>query len=225
MAQLFGSLPTKIFKDDKGSPFAPGRYTGRHIAAIKCLIALGLKNNYNTRLVKLSYSQLESLTGCSKPMVVEGIKILEKEELVQKVPQTKSNVCNVYKLVFPEKTKFVRLPYSYLRQLLPDLPNKGVTTLTALRIYLILLQIRPNLSPSVSITYSRLEAYGINRKLVYKALEVLIVSNLIRVHKTEYPNGLGYTKTCNEYWIPHLNLPNESSHSSEPLFHNEPLEA
>ncbi|MDN8223095.1 hypothetical protein QZK02_13275 [Acinetobacter baumannii] len=217
MTQKFGSLPTKIFKDNKDSPFTPGRYTGRHIAAIKCLIALGLTNNYKTKLVKLSYSQLESLTGCSKPMVVEGIKILEKEGLILKVPQTKSNVCNEYQLIFPEKGNFVRLPYSYLRQILPDLPNKGVTALTALRIYLILLQIRPNHSPRVSITYNRLEDYGINRKLIYKALEVLIASNLIRIHKAEDPNGLGYTKTCNQYQIPHLNLPNES------LSHNEPL--
>jgi len=158
-------------------------------------------------------------------MVVEGIKILEKEGLILKVPQAKSNVCNEYQLIFPEKSKFVRLPYSYLRQVLPDLPNKGVTALTALRVYLILLQIRPNHSQNVSITYSRLEDYGINRKLIYKALEVLIISNLIRVHKAEDSDGLGYTKACNEYWVPHLNLPNESSHSSEPLFHNEPLKA
>ena len=78
---------------------------------------------------------------------------------------------------------------------------------------------------SVSIAYGRLEDYGINRKLIYKALEVLIVSNLIRVHKAEDPNRLRYTKTCNEYWIPHLNLPNKSSRPNESLFYNKSLEA
>lgn len=79
--QLFGSLPPSIIKE-LNNPFTAGRLTGVHIAALKCLFAFGLKNHFKTREVTLSLSQLEQMTGLSKPMIINGIRRLIELSIV-----------------------------------------------------------------------------------------------------------------------------------------------
>lgn len=201
--QIFGSLPPDLIRDIL-NPFSAGRLTGVHIAALKCLLAFGLKNNFKTREVSLSLQQLNDLTGLSKPMIIRGIRRLIELGIVLKIEQDKTNIVNRYKLVFRDR-RFTKIPYSYLLDHLPNFPNKGVYVLTALNIYLILLQIRENNSKQVKISYHRFSSYGINRKYISKALEILITNDLISVSRDVDENGC-FVKSCNNYLIKGLIL-------------------
>jgi hypothetical protein len=201
--QIFGSLPPDLITDTL-NPFSAGRFTGLHIAAIKCLFALGLKNNFKTKEVSLSLQQLRDLTGLSKPMVIRGIRRLIELGVVLKLEQDKTNIVNKYKLVFAER-RFTKIPYAHLLDRLPYFPNKGVYVLTALKIYLILLQVRENSSKKVTISYFRFSSYGISRKYVSKALEILITNDLISISRDVDENGC-FVKSCNNYVIKGLVL-------------------
>lgn len=202
--QFFGSLPPELISDVL-NPFSAGRLTGVHIAALKCLFAFGLKNNFKTKEVSLSLQQLEGLTGLSKPMVIRGIRKLIELGIVLKLEQDRTNIVNKYKLVFIEERRFTKIPYTHLLDHLPYFPNKGVYVLTALKIYLILLQVRKNQSKKVTISYIRLSHYGINRKYVSKALEILITNDLISISRDMDENGC-FVKSCNNYLIKGLVL-------------------
>lgn len=201
--QIFGSLPPDLIQDFM-NPFTAGRLTGVHIAALKCLLAFGLKNNFKTKEVSLSLQQLNDLTGLSKPMVIRGIKRLIELGIVQKLEQEKTNIVNKYKLVFTDR-RFTKIPYTYLLDRLPFFPNKGIYVLTALKIYLILLQVRENHSKQVKISYFRLSYYGINRKHISKALEILITNDLISISRDMDEHGC-FVKSCNNYLIKGLVL-------------------
>ena len=201
--QIFGSLPPDLITDIL-NPFCAGSLTGVHIATLKCLFALGLKNNFKTKEVSLSLQQLRDLTGLSKPMVIKGIRRLIELGIVLKLEQDKTNIVNKYKLVFKER-RFTKIPYVHLLDQLPNFPNKGVYVLTALKIYLILLQVRENNSKKVTISYYRFSSYGINRKYVCKALEILITNDLISIHRDTDENGC-FVKSCNNYLIKGLVL-------------------
>lgn len=201
--QRFGSLPPNLITDTL-NPFSAGRFTGTHIAALKCLIALGLKNNFKTKEVSLSLQQLMDLTGLSKPMVIKGIRRLIELEIVLRLEQEKTNIVSKYKLVFKEH-RFTQIPYAYLLDKLPHISNKGIYVLTALKIYLILLQVRDNRFNKVTISYHRFSSYGINRKYVSKALDILITNDLITISRDMDENGC-YVKSCNNYLIKGLIL-------------------
>ena len=201
--QLFGSLPPSIIKE-LNNPFTAGRLTGVHIAALKCLFAFGLKNHFKTREVTLSLSQLEQMTGLSKPMIINGIRRLIELSIVEKIQQDKTNVPNKYKLLFLEGVRaFTKIPYMHLLRNLATFPNKGVYVLTALKIYLILLQVRDNKSKEVEISYLRFASYGINSKHICKALEILIIHNWISISRELDADG-GYTKSCNKYLLKNM---------------------
>lgn len=201
--QIFGSLPPDLITDIL-NPFSAGRLTGVHIAALKCLLALGLKNNFKTKEVSLSLQQLRDLTGLSKPMVIRGIRRLIELGIVLKLEQDKTNIVSKYKLVFIER-RFTKIPYVHLLDQLPHFPNKGIYVLTALKIYLILLQVRENSSKKVMISYHRFSSYGISRKYVSKALEILITNDLISIYRDMDENGC-FVKSCNNYLIKGLVL-------------------
>ncbi|MBD2850180.1 hypothetical protein [Acinetobacter baumannii] len=201
--QIFGSLPPDI-SGLEYAPFSAGKLTGVHIAALKCLLAFGLKNNFKTKEVSLSLQQLSDLTGLSKPMVIRGIRRLIELGIVLKLQQDKTNIVNKYKLVFVDM-RFTKIPYVHLVDRLANFPNKGVYVLTALKIYLILLQVRENNSKHVKISYSRLASYGINPKHISKALEILITNDLISISREVDEHG-SFVKSCNNYLIKNLIL-------------------
>lgn len=203
--QLFGSLPPDIFSDTLDN-FEAGRRTGLHIAALKCLLIFGLKNNYETKLTTLSLNELEDLTSLSKPMLIKGIKRLIELNLIEKIPQEKKNLKNVYKLIYKSSKQFTRVPYQNLIRNISCFPNKGVFTLVALKAYMIMLQVRDRNNQFARISYARFSEYGINKNHLAKGLKILVCADWITTSKQAQPDGSS-KQSCNFYEINDLNLP------------------
>lgn len=197
--QDFGSIPYEVVLE-KQNYFPAGRTTGVSIAAIKCLLVFGLYNDFRTKEVSLSLSQIEDVTGCSKPMVIEGIKQLCSYGIVTKVDQGKTNVKGKYIINFPSK-RFTQIPYHFLSYQLRNFPNKGITALVALKTYLILLKFRNNHTSQTAVSYIGFAKYGINLKHLSKALAILISSDYISIFKQYNCDEKGYNKSCNNYKI------------------------
>jgi len=68
--------------------------TGSAIAAIKCLLAIALSNEKLFSTADVSITELEMITGLSRPMVIRGIKKLEEMEIVR-VERTRRTQMNL----------------------------------------------------------------------------------------------------------------------------------
>ncbi|WP_155120936.1 hypothetical protein [Acinetobacter calcoaceticus] len=200
----FGSIPYEFISSERNN-FPAGRTTGTCIAAIKCLLVLGLRCDFYSKEVSLSLGELEEYTGCSKPMVIKGINHLVDEGIITKLNQGKTNVKGKYRLNFPSQ-KFTQVPYSIFLKL-REFPNKGIVALTALKAYLVLLKLRINKTARAEITYKGFSRYHINPRYLNKALEVLISSHYISISKQYNFDALsGYTKSSNQYFLYYFSL-------------------
>lgn len=184
MAARWSALPTWWIRQKRLGDFTGGNQAGRSISAVKVLFALSLLADFRTRKVKCSLSDLETLTGLSRPMVITGTSALEKMGVVM---VDRSGHVNVYELlVTDEDSNWGKLPYELLRKHLPEIVNRGAITLAALKIYILLVSWRPNQSLSLAISHDKIrEETGIQTRHVRPALDVLLNHALIRLSVSE----------------------------------------
>lgn len=180
----FSKCPTWWTRAKGMVAFKGGGSAGASIAALKCLMAISTVIDFWSRKARLSFSDLELLTGLSRPMVVKGIGMLEELEIVA---VNRTGHVNEYELtVQGEDDKWAKLPVDRVKQHLPQIPNRGVVPLTALKIYLLLVSLRPNDSPALSISYERMrELLGVQKAQIRSALDILYSHTLIRITKNE----------------------------------------
>ena len=74
----FGGLPNWWFRDHSLLSNLKASDVGEGIAAMKCLISLSVLIDFKTKSTDSSLSDLESITGLSRPMVIKGIESLYK---------------------------------------------------------------------------------------------------------------------------------------------------
>lgn len=184
MAARWSALPTWWIRQQRLGVFTGGNQAGRSIAAVKVLFALSLLADFYTHKVKCSLSDLETLTGLSRPMVITGTAALE-EMGVLKVDR--NGHVNEYELVVPDDDRnWGKLPNEFLRRHLPEIANRGAITLAALKIYMLLVSWRPNQSLSIAISHDKIrEETGIQTRHVRPALDVLLNHTLIRLSVSE----------------------------------------
>lgn len=188
MAARFSKCTSWWIRDRGLTEFRGGGSTGSSIAALKCAIAISLIIDFHSRRGQLSFSGLEQLTGLSRPMVQRGLTRLEELKIV-KVDRT--GHANSYQLtVLPDDDRWAKLPVDRLKEHLPSILNRGVVPLTALKIYLLLVSIRPNDSESVSIGYDKLcDHLGIQRSQIRAGLDILYSHSLVRITRNEEVEG------------------------------------
>lgn len=191
--------------------------TGEGIAVLKTAIAIALEADFQSRLAKVSFSELEDITGLSRPMVSKAIKVLVRENLIA-MHSSSRGVANIYKVldyspdVKPPQNAFdevmlerkvkgwTKLPYQALSKNLRFLPNKGVIGLGALKNYLIMLKFRDNTVDYSRISHEKfIEKCGIQANKIKSSNDLLINHELIALAK--YIQD-GYLKTsANMYYI------------------------
>jgi len=184
------------------------RETGKGIAVLKTAIAIAMQSDFHSRESKISYSELENITGLSRPMVSKAIKILIEENIIELMlidgKEKKRGQANVYRLLdkAPEdgeeeddeedvftfskkKAKgWTKIPYKPLLDNLKNLPNKGVAGLGALKNYLILLKYRSNHLDFTQVTHEKfIEKCGIQSNTVKRSNDILFNHNLISIAK------------------------------------------
>ena len=182
MARRFSKCPTWWVRDGQLGiqKFGGGKNAGANIAALKCILGISTSIDFWTRKAKLSISDLEALTGLSRPMVIRGLKGLVELGIVE-VDKT-AHVYEYELTVSRNDDGWGKIPYERVRKQLPEIPNRGVVPLTALKIYLLLISLRPNESESVPIGYDTLLQYlGCQRAHIRPALDILYSHTLIRI--------------------------------------------
>ena len=180
--------------------------TGKGIAVLKTVIAIAMESDFHSRESKISYTDLEGITGLSRPMVSKAIKILIEENIIELVlidgKEKKKGQGNIYRLLdkapedlLPEANNvlaidkkksngWTKLPYKPLFENLRCLPNKGEAGLGALKNYLIILKYRSNHLDFTKVTHEKfIEKCGIQPKAVKKSNDILFNNNLIGIAK------------------------------------------
>ncbi|MFT7404893.1 hypothetical protein [Zhongshania sp.] len=160
--------------------FTGGHQAGTSLASLKVLMALSLLADFHLRTARNSVSDLEKITGLSRPMVLAGITDLESKGIIS---VGRSSYVNEYLLKeSASDVKWAKLPYERLRKRLPDISNRGAVVLAALKIYILLASYRPNASVSLSFSHQKIrDLTGIQTKHVRPALDVLLNHTLIRL--------------------------------------------
>lgn len=173
----------EVFKEFEG-----GGTSGLSIAALKCAIAISLNIDFNTRKVRISLTDLQKVTGLSRPMVARGIAILESLNVINVY---KASYVNTYEMtIHKDDERWAKIPHDLLTKRLCELPNRGAIGVASLKIYLLLVSFRPNASQELSITHENIRSYtGIQKKHVRPALDVLFSHSLIRITSAESSGG------------------------------------
>lgn len=180
MGRKFSKCPSWWAREELLPDFLGGKHAGKSIAALKCLLGLSLGIDFWSRKVKLSLSDLETTTGLSRPMVIRGLRSLEGFGVISVGKQ--SHVHEYELTVRKGDDHWAKVPFERMKKQLPTLPNRGSIPLTALKIYLLLIAIRPNESMTVSIGYDLIEKYlGCQRAHIRPALDILYTHMLIRI--------------------------------------------
>ena len=186
MAKRFSKCPSWWLRDKACLlGLLGGGSAGPSIAALKCVMAISTKIDFHTLKVKLSFSDLETLTGLSRPMVSRGLALIEAMNIAR---IDRTGYVNEYELIVDEKDKgWAKLPTERVNKQLPSLLNRGVVPLAALKIYLVLLALRNNDSNEVAIKHVNLREYtGIQKNQIRPALDILFSHGLIRITQSEY---------------------------------------
>jgi len=201
----WSSVPTWWIREMGISVFIGGKQTGTSIAALKILLAVVLLADFHTRKTSSSLSDLEGLTGLSRPKVIDGINDLEQKRIL--IVNRDGHV-NEYELVMPEDDKqWGKVPYQNLRRYLAEISNRGIMTLAGMKIYLLLVAWRPNDSSSISIRHEKIrEQTGVQPRHVRGGIDVLINHRLIRVSTNEARTPSKIQAGYNVYTLLGLNL-------------------
>lgn len=162
------------------------RNSGKSIAVLKTILAIALASDFHTRISKISFSQMEEITGLSRPMIAFAIAWLEEKKWIEINKQ--KGFSNSYLLVdYKDKNKrdsrgegWTKLPYFQIYSSLRNLPNKGSRSLTALKNYILILFQRDNSVDFSRLAHSKLASYGNTLPELIKAgNDLLLSANLI----------------------------------------------
>ena len=123
-------------------------------------------------------------------MVLSGVRVLEDKSIIS---VSRDGHVNEYELTVSEDdTNWGKLPYELMRKNLPGISNKGVVTLAALKVYLLLISKRPNQNTAIAIGHHKIrDETGIQARHVRPALDILINHALIRISVDEKSSHYG----------------------------------
>lgn len=202
--------------------------SGKSIAVLKTIIAIGLASDFDTRESKISFSELEEITGLSRPMISSAVTWLIDKKWIALESSSRGRTNN-YKLLEINSglsKSWTKLPYIPLTQYLRVISNRGPKSLTALKNYLLILRYRSNTEDVTRINHKTLVEKGnLRPNLVKAGNDLLINSGLIALGrcvsydgfiKTDvnlyHVKGLYYGKRGNEQqsYVEDFHLPNMS---------------
>jgi DNA-binding transcriptional ArsR family regulator len=173
--------------------------TGAHVAALKVYLAIAISADFFDLSAEVSVTRLELLTDLSRPMVTRAIKLLEEMGVLS---VDRSGYRNVYRLLQAEDQKhWMRIPVSVARLRLKELPNGTAVGLAALKLYLVLLTVRPRGSHQTPISHRKLQKYtGVRPNMISRGLSLLAIHGLMRyASEAAYKDAAGHP--VNTYYL------------------------
>jgi len=152
------------------------------IAALKCYLAIAAYRVDQSGDTVLSTWDFIQIARLSKPMVFEGLTILEAFGLIQIYPREASNT---HAFGLGELTTgFRKVPQDVVAAGLPLIANRGAASLDALKLYLALLYNRNEEDNSTTISHVKLREYtGIRPENIVRAYSVLHTANFVVIER------------------------------------------
>lgn len=194
----FGTMPYEWIAAGRLSEFSPRQgVTGRQIAALKCYLALAAYRDYYDGYSVLSTYDLSEIGGCSRPLVLEGIAILQAMGLIE-LEYKAANNTNRYRLPLDSTRNFRKVPQDTIVTHLQYLKNRHESYLDALKLYLAMLYVRNEATSKASISHRKLVEYtGVRPESVAAANGVLAACHFIRIRYSDEWSKTGHP--TNEY--------------------------
>lgn len=189
----FGALPNWWFRDGSLFNQLKSNDIGTGIAAMKCLVSLSVLIDFSSRETTSSLSDLEKITGLSRPMVVRG---LDKLRELNVVFVRKDYYVNSYTILDSvTDNRWAKVPVNKIRKELNLIPNRGIAPFVALKIYITLLSLRYQDKVHVKVTHETLREYTkVQPNQIRAGLDVLFSHSMIHLMPKE-------ERTSNEYQI------------------------
>lgn len=177
----FCALPNKWIRENKLCDIYAAK-SGESIATLKCLLALNLCMDFSSKETPdVSYSKLEDLTGLSRPMIAKGINTLISKGIVKIEKESSGRKARSYKFV-TEDAWWSKVPRNKIYIFIKELNNRGISSLSALKIYLVLLTFRDYKSGIVNLGYEKIRGYtGLQSKDIKSGLQILYEYKLIYI--------------------------------------------
>ncbi|OTP70436.1 hypothetical protein [Caballeronia sordidicola] len=210
----WAKMPCSWQKDPDMHRLIAGAPTGTAIAALKLYIALCLKANFaktkefpSSGCVKRSITQLCTLTGLSRPVVIAGLRQLQAWRIIECLGGRPA----VYHVTDYDKAPYwAKLPSGHLFDGYPgevvrisQIPNRGVGTLHALQLYLYVASVRDRHSHKAKVTYPRFQSVlGFDRNEIAHAITLVGAYELVTV-RTGDPDDVAFhpERPCNVFWL------------------------
>lgn len=174
-------------------------------AALMLLLVIAHHANDEDGVARLSYDQLEAITGMSRTKISDGLELLEKKERIRRRPEGRST----YQLAeYDLKRGWAMLPAKglYVSGRVPafhDFHLRKSSELDALKAYLAFAARRNNDLNAAFMTYEQImEFTGIQNGRVTTALSILAVGGL--VHVQQQPSKADPSRIANSYRLTHL---------------------
>ncbi|ARC95170.1 replication protein (plasmid) [Vibrio coralliilyticus] len=160
---------------------------------MKCLLALSVLTDYHSRSTDSSLTDLETLTGLSRPMVMRGLKKIEALGLIE---VDKSHYVNRYTFLIRDgDDKWAKVPVVKMRSALRGIDNRGIAPFVGLKLYLTLLSLRYGQDTIVTVAHDTLRDYTrVQPKQIRKGLDVLYSHGLVHLQPRD-------EKTSNQYQL------------------------
>ena len=178
--QRFGTLPNWWFRNEKLFSELKGNQTGEGIAAMKCLLALSVLIDFYTKEADVSITDIEAVTGLSRPMVIKGLAKLKNLEIID---VDKTNYRNNYKLLVKSTDLcWAKVPLNMIRKQLKVISNRGIAPFVALKIYITLLSLRYQDKVNVKVSHEKIREYTkIQPNQIRAGLDVLFSCSMIHL--------------------------------------------
>ena len=188
-------IPTNWIRFNEILPKFSQRNLGQSTSALILYITLCLFKNDETTdafdeigYVRMTYTEIEILTGLSRSLISRGLKFLVSNNLIT---ISRVGVCNLYHISdYTKKSGWGKLPKAHLLngskkngiRIFHLFKLKNVTELNALKIYLLIIAEIRNETNSAQMSYSKIvKITGVGKNSIRKALSFLINLSLIQI--------------------------------------------
>lgn len=205
------------FSNRGGWAYLPSRSErNKSIAALKLYVALCIRADFHTGTVVTTYDELITLTGMSRPIIANALKVLESRKRISRTAQSLRAGTTIYISGWLEDGFHGSLPKRWLFE-----GNQGQRllrlqdfrfaegSLEALKVFLVILAFRDKHRWGLTIiSYDRIAlAAGIGRHLVHDAITALYQMDLVSFRQVSFDDGDDMKNRTNRYLVRGLGIP------------------
>lgn len=172
-----------------------------NVAGLILLVAIAHRMDQATGSGRVTYDELQAATGLSRTLISAGLRMLTDAKLVDREGKSVISLA-----AFEPDANYAKLPVRKLYEgdeirAFREFTLRNRTELDALKLYLLFASRRDRSTNVANLSYDKIEEYaGLDRSRIKRAIDLLVVRNLIRVDQrpsrlSEFGMSFGYRLT------------------------------